>query len=102
MNKFKVGDRVCVYQSDENSAFSCRGTVKEVNPRSLTVNPDHSTKVYRYHYKQCRKLVKKHCREFWIDLYSSGGVTVHKSKDTLESIGTSAAERIHVREVKKK
>lgn len=67
-SKFKVGDRVRVYQGQGAPETQLIGEVAGIaNENSLCVA--HGTQkayVSYYHPKQCRRLVKKKRREWWI------------------------------------
>lgn len=91
MSKFKVGDRVAVYHRANREV----GTVKDIlNTGTLTVLID--DKWFYRHEKQCRKLVKKKRREFWLYRHSNIELftaTIYKPSDKYFEV-------IKVREVK--
>lgn len=73
MNKFKVGDRVATYAGNScGDDLRCKGTVVSIHEE----NPDVVEVIYDdmpettdyYHYKQCRKLVKKKKQYYQIEV----------------------------------
>lgn len=60
MSKFKVGDRVAVYTGQSRGI----GTIKCSSDELVVVRFWQTEGTY--HKKQCRKLVKKKRREFWM------------------------------------
>lgn len=68
MNKFKVGDRVAVYNNDF-LGFQKRlvGIIKSINKETVYVKGDDWC--WHVHYKQCRKLKKKEPKVYWVHPY---------------------------------
>lgn len=99
--KFKVGDRIVFYWSER-----LIGVVKNVDDKGiLTVQYSGSPCFYHVHPKQCRKLVKKKRREFWIEEWPAD----IDSSNTFRRVMTFEPEDyigqrpyIHVREVLEK
>jgi len=89
MNKFKQGDRVTIY----NWKGPHRATVDAVEGDLLSIN--HSM----FHYKQCRKLVLKPRREFW--LVRDKGFIDFEVREILPE-NKSWDEVVHVKEVRGK
>lgn len=98
-----VGDRVRIY----GHRFFCDGEVvtvmsgEGVGPEIQVADAAGSCKGWA-HPKQCRRLVKKQRREWWIVESSSGCLWPYDSKSKAEDIAakTAANSIIHVREVK--
>lgn len=59
--KFKVGDRVRVYQCEVKDT----GTISDISEDGL-IKVVSKEVTYIVHYKQCRRLIKKKRREIWI------------------------------------
>lgn len=57
MNKFKVGDRVAIYQYGR-----CTGEIIEIEDTTIYIRLGQETR--SYHYKQCRRLKPKHKIKF--------------------------------------
>lgn len=73
MNKFKVGDRVSGYETTSSITFrEWRGDVVEVVGAMLRIQytdlADGTLSEKTFHYKQCRRLIKKKRREIWVNL----------------------------------
>lgn len=95
-----VGDRIAVYYSHGRTT----GKVTSVSKNQLTLLPDKSYYAILAHPKQCRRLVKKLPREFWVNQYPSEFGPTHTSKQSADSAFRSET-RIkcwHLKEVKKK
>jgi len=71
-NKFKVGDRVVFYES----GYRLSGQVTRIDPlnKALQVATPSNSR-YHLHEKQCRKLVKKERKEFFV-IVDKAGVAV--------------------------
>lgn len=84
MNKFKVGDRVATYVGNScGYDLRCKGTVVSIHPENsdvIKVNYDDMPDAADYyHYKQCRKLVKKKDKGLTITPpLSDGGFSQHQ------------------------
>jgi len=61
VEQFKVGDRVCGYQSQKHA-----GIVESILEDSIRIRSDHKVDLYFNHWKQCRKLVEVKPREIYI------------------------------------
>lgn len=61
MNKFKVGDRIKIYDCEERTGtiIKINNNFCHVNIKSKTDDLFNNEYEWVYHYKQCRKLVKK-------------------------------------------
>jgi hypothetical protein len=105
--EFKVGERVKIYQ--EKSPMV--GVVKEagrIHPSYISVEV--GGKIIRPHVKQCRRLVKRRRREFWIAYHNDPGyapeVFKHHPDQALtnpyKDVRRAYKEVIHVVESKKK
>lgn len=97
MKPFKKGDRVRVY-----CTRPFIGEVSYVDEPLDLVEVKEKGAGHSYgpfHVKQCRKLVKKPLREFWVNIYGNGCIFVHASKEIADQF---RAECIHVREVREK
>lgn len=92
----KVGDRVAVY---DGVLKYCR-TIEAIAP-SGAVRISGSTAWF--HPKQCRRLVKKKRREWWINIYPDREGYAHATKKDADSghRRNARTECVHVREVKK-
>lgn len=105
----KVGDKVKIYGYDMNGrSFEGDWVHTVATPPDmggyvsceLYLNPDEDCVV---HQAQCRKLVKKPRREFWINRYTHDVPYVYNSKELADELaGSTRIDCIHVREVKKK
>jgi len=97
-----IGDRIRVYGLDlgdvirpaDRSIVNITSNGLYLTDSEEVVNP-----------KQCRKLIKKVRREFWINLYEDGTQATYETKEdaweaSARNIPTN--ECIHVREVGKK
>lgn len=60
MNKFQKWDKVVIYQGTARYVAQVSHCDRDMVYFNNMTHP--------FHYKQCRKLVKKKRREFWIDL----------------------------------
>ncbi len=103
MTTFKPGDRIHVYGFDSEDASKVL-TRKVV---SIGLNGLLETDAGEYvHPRQCRKLVKKPRREWWLSLYDDGsGSAFPTLSDAKEDFRTSIVAKhkiIRVREVKQK
>lgn len=64
MNKFKVGDRVVVYDNGTRRKGSIVDTLKDTD--LLWVQYDDESVPYGMYSKQCRKLKSKSKKEYWL------------------------------------
>lgn len=113
MNKFKVGDRIAVYDATEVGGHRSTGTVKRVSERGfIYFTPDvpSENNSWLVHPKQCRRLKPKaKAREFWIREPVTGcpgqhqAATISTLKPDPRFYGLIPDSRpwIHVREVRK-
>lgn len=96
MNKFNVGDRFRVYAiSDNGEPFAIDDVVAYADTVMIR-----SSVGRIYHYKQCRKLVKKPRREFWIIACSKLSHQVYCTYTP--KLSEPCCKIIKVREVKEK
>lgn len=68
--KFEIGDRVRVYASASGGIGIFKGIVQEIDPipnGKIRVSTP-GRQLFWFYPQQCRKLVKKQRREFWIRL----------------------------------
>lgn len=102
MSKFKVGDRVALYNPSGRSV----GIVTDIDTSEERVKVDVGTTVAYWwaHYKQCRKLKPKApLREYWINIYPGGpGYTYSTEEDAHRYAETGRIECLLVREVRSK
>lgn len=98
MNKLKVGDRVKIYEG--HSVF--KATIVGIFDSRIRSREDDDGSERMYHYKQCRKLVKKKKKfpNVWINFYTSGSIYVHASLE--ESNNHININRLHGRAIRYK
>lgn len=97
MNKFKVGDRVAVYSLRDPA----KGSVLSINDLGhLIVLIDGYEGTNTFHPKQCRRLVKKKRREFWVGIFHHSGAICAFNQKPNNVFGYD--EIIKMREVKEK
>lgn len=93
---YEFGDRVHVY----DGSIRWHGTVSKVQENGLMIVDCRrwGGELMTVSLKQCRRLVKRKRREFWIVRYCTGSRDIH---DKMPSFRPAApGELIHVREVK--
>lgn len=100
--KLKVGDRVAVY----DNAVRMVGEITFIRSEDgrVAIDQNFGTGVCRmYHQKQCRRLVKKPRREFWLSIHDCSEPRVHRYHEPKLICGSGCKiEWIHVREVRRK
>lgn len=102
--EFKVNDRVVIYATLAGIPARSKGTVLEVYPNKLYVKMDRvlTTPFIYAHPKQCRRLVKKQRREWWIAMHPCSRPTVHAQYKPDMICGSGCKiEWYRVREVRK-
>lgn len=94
--RFKIGDRVVGYKHPDTPTV---GHVESVwNDDVIAITPDRNLSLRNFHFKQCRRLVKKNRRRIWMSessLSGSSGTWTLKRED-------AARDMIEFVEVKKK
>lgn len=101
MKEFKVGDRVALYLNDARVT----GKITEIDGWKIRVLWKHPSagNVYGWHHvKQCRRLVKKKRREWFMvfDHDQDNCPYVYPSQETAKDHIPPAGFMVHVREVK--
>lgn len=105
MNKFKVGDSIRYFDSRHGYK---RGKVHTLSGSGdlLGVFKDDDSTFHWFHYKQCRRLVKKPRREFWIIKFPPEGQlderVTYRRVNSEEPPYPESLNYIHVREVVEK
>lgn len=98
MSKFKVGDRVVMY----NGFARHTGVINSLVRSSLyQIKIDSTESVMTFHEKQCRKLVKKERRRVWVDVEALRAI----SEDSVNGKGDGlidVSEWIEFTEVRRK
>lgn len=100
-DKFKVGDRVSVYAA-ELELFGSPATVQGLLPDGRLYatldKPNQLADTPRLHSKQCRRLVKRGARTYWIEMEGDHWVKTNfnEIRETMRP-----GERIEFREVRK-
>lgn len=62
MNKFALGDRIVVYDMNEKYI----GTIYYINGDFIKIKHEPYEITNSFHYKQCRKLIKKEPEIYWV------------------------------------
>ncbi len=96
----KVGDRVKFYHSYSPNPYVCK--ILELFDDGMLLIKDEACGLQTAHPKQCRRLVKKTPREFWISQGRSKTGTSRFWECCLYEEDPKMDDYIHVREVLKK
>lgn len=102
VSKFKVGERVAVY----TGGGRIHGVVQEIKGDRILVRSRDDTFEAFFHPKQLRRLLpKKPRREFWVNVYADGTLSVF-SNETSATMGMAenmpGSKSYRVREVRGK
>lgn len=102
MNTFKVGDKIVFYWTERKMGF-----IQSIQPSGMmVVSCTDSPMFYHVHPKQCRRLVKKPRREFWIIKFPPEGQlderVTYRRVNSEEPPYPESLNYIHVREVVEK
>lgn len=109
MSVFKVGDRVRVYGGTQTGQWKDldRNPFRTVTVVGIVnggqwINVEYNDRVVTVHHKQCRKLVKKVKREFYIRICMNDDQHEHvfTTASKPNCINCTHCEILHVREVK--
>lgn len=94
-NKFNAGDRVRAYMGNTIKV----GKIIDIGPTLMQISYGINEGSI-VHPKQCRRLVKKKRREWWININRSTD-DIYSTRELADNSSSERIECVHVREVKK-